>query len=50
MTLSTLYDFLRNDLLGNLLATLLVAGTGYTAKMIRTRLGHRNNDTDQPDN
>ncbi|AYV32263.1 hypothetical protein EES41_36510 [Streptomyces sp. ADI95-16] len=49
MTLSTLYDFLRNDLLGNLLSTLLVTGAGYTAKKIRSRLASQNDDTDQPD-
>ncbi|WP_158710184.1 hypothetical protein [Streptomyces katrae] len=47
--LSTLYEFLRNDLLGNLLATLLVPGAGYTVKKIRTGLGSQKDDTDQAD-
>ncbi|MEW2417884.1 hypothetical protein AB0953_29815 [Streptomyces sp. NPDC046866] len=47
MTLSTLYAFLSHDLIGNVLATLLVAGAGYTAKKIRTKNRNRNDNTDQ---
>ncbi|WP_158734504.1 hypothetical protein [Streptomyces sp. NRRL F-2747] len=45
MTLSTLYAFLAHDVLGNTLAALIAAGTGYTAKKIRTGLRKRNSET-----
>ncbi|WP_158075100.1 hypothetical protein [Streptomyces sp. MJM1172] len=42
MSPSTLYAFLSHDLLGNMLATVIVTGVGYTAKRIRARLRNRN--------
>ncbi|MGW2995385.1 hypothetical protein ACWDA9_27755 [Streptomyces sp. NPDC001193] len=45
MTLYTLYAFLAHDVLGNVLAALTVAGTGYTAKKIRTEVRKRNGQT-----
>ncbi|MFB6823354.1 hypothetical protein ACFCXA_17410 [Streptomyces virginiae] len=45
MSLSTLYAFLGHDLLGNVVATALVAGTGYLAKKIRARARNRNDRT-----
>ncbi|MFB6808829.1 hypothetical protein [Streptomyces sp. NPDC056387] len=45
MTMSTLYAFLAHDVLGNALATVLVAGTAYTAKKLRTGLRKRNDQT-----
>ncbi|MFJ9597992.1 hypothetical protein ACIRS3_35260 [Streptomyces virginiae] len=48
MSLSTLYAFLGHDLLGDLVAAVLVAGTGYIAKKIRSRARNRNDGTDQP--
>ncbi|MEY2233367.1 MULTISPECIES: hypothetical protein [Streptomyces] len=42
MSLSTLYAFLGHDLLGNVIAACLVAGTGYLAKKIRTKARNRN--------
>ncbi|WP_327260797.1 hypothetical protein OG444_04155 [Streptomyces sp. NBC_01232] len=45
MSLSTLYAFLGHDLLGDVVAAGLVAGTGYLAKKIRTRARNRNGQT-----
>ncbi|EDX23847.1 hypothetical protein OHU17_35560 (plasmid) [Streptomyces goshikiensis] len=45
MSPSTLYAFLSHDLLGNMLATVIVTGVGYTAKRIRARLRNRNGQT-----
>ncbi|KPI15441.1 hypothetical protein OV450_2579 [Actinobacteria bacterium OV450] len=45
MTVSTLYAFLTHDVLGNALATVLVAGTAYTAKKLWTALRNRNDQT-----
>ncbi|MEU9420929.1 hypothetical protein [Streptomyces sp. NPDC048272] len=49
MTLSTLYAFLRHDVLGNVLAALLVAGLGYPARKILAEVRNRNRDTDHTD-
>ncbi|MFI6150286.1 hypothetical protein [Streptomyces sp. NPDC051109] len=45
MSLCTLYAFLAHDVLGNVLAALIAAGTGYTAKKIRTGIHKRNSET-----
>ncbi|MBT2454890.1 hypothetical protein [Streptomyces sp. ISL-86] len=45
MSLSTLYAFLAHDVLGNVLATFLIAGTAYTVKKLRTGVRKRNDQT-----
>ncbi|MFJ5552509.1 hypothetical protein [Streptomyces sp. NPDC093225] len=45
MSLSTLYAFLAHDVLGNIAAAFLVAGSGYTAKKIRAGVRKRNGET-----
>ncbi|MFD7836177.1 hypothetical protein [Streptomyces sp. NPDC059761] len=45
MSRSTLYAFLAHDVLGNIVAAILIAVLGYTAKMIWTCVRKRNSET-----
>ncbi|MFD3719803.1 hypothetical protein [Streptomyces sp. NPDC058674] len=47
MSLSTLYNFLIYDVLGNTLSTLLITGAGYTVKKICSRSRTQDEDNDQ---